>query len=140
MQNASLRSTRSKQAHLVTFSLCTDAKAGGNCPRSPTKSRSLQSHVHRPPPLPVLASLFRLLLYGSAVSFLCHFVAMATQQLSQSEIWDDSALVDSWNEAVEEYKVCIPEYRRLVTLLMCMSEISQYCGQRRECRGCVSSS
>lgn len=27
---------------------------------------------------------------------------------SQAEIWDDSLLVDSWNEAVEEYKVITP--------------------------------
>lgn len=26
-------------------------------------------------------------------------------QLSAEEVWDDSALVDSWEEAVEEYKV-----------------------------------
>ncbi|KAI2631921.1 hypothetical protein GGR54DRAFT_634689 [Hypoxylon sp. NC1633] len=26
------------------------------------------------------------------------------EPLTQSEIWDDSALVDSWNEALEEYK------------------------------------
>ena len=25
---------------------------------------------------------------------------------SQAEIWDDTALVRSWNEAVEEYEVC----------------------------------
>lgn len=31
--------------------------------------------------------------------------AMTAKQLSQSEIWDDSALVDSWNEALAEYKV-----------------------------------
>lgn len=27
-------------------------------------------------------------------------------KMSHNEIWDDSALVDSWNEALEEYKVC----------------------------------
>jgi hypothetical protein len=27
--------------------------------------------------------------------------------MSHAEIWDDSALVDSWNEALEEYKVII---------------------------------
>jgi hypothetical protein len=27
---------------------------------------------------------------------------------SHKAIWDDSALVDSWNDAVEEYKVCDP--------------------------------
>lgn len=26
--------------------------------------------------------------------------------MSHNEIWDDSALVNSWNEALEEYKVC----------------------------------
>ena len=30
--------------------------------------------------------------------------------MSYAEIWDDSALVDSWNEALEEYKVRIPKY------------------------------
>ena len=29
----------------------------------------------------------------------------ADKNLSYSEIWDDSALIDSWNDAVEEYKV-----------------------------------
>jgi hypothetical protein len=26
-------------------------------------------------------------------------------KMSHAEIWDDSALVNSWNEALEEYKV-----------------------------------
>lgn len=26
-------------------------------------------------------------------------------QLTHDEIWDDSALIDSWNEALDEYKV-----------------------------------
>lgn len=30
---------------------------------------------------------------------------MANKKLSDNEIWDDSALVQSWNEALEEYKV-----------------------------------
>lgn len=29
----------------------------------------------------------------------------AAKALTQEEIWDDSALVQSWDEAVEEYKV-----------------------------------
>ncbi|KAK6007950.1 hypothetical protein QM012_004764 [Aureobasidium pullulans] len=29
---------------------------------------------------------------------------MTNKQLSENEIWDDSALVQSWNEALEEYK------------------------------------
>lgn len=31
--------------------------------------------------------------------------AKANKPLTQEEIWDDSALVQSWDEAVEEYKV-----------------------------------
>lgn len=27
------------------------------------------------------------------------------EKLTQEEIWDDSALIDSWNEALQEYKV-----------------------------------
>ncbi len=27
------------------------------------------------------------------------------KQLSQAEVWDDSALVQSWDDALEEYKV-----------------------------------
>jgi hypothetical protein len=30
------------------------------------------------------------------------------QGLTQEEIWDDSALVQSWDEAVEEYRVRQP--------------------------------
>ena len=30
---------------------------------------------------------------------------MAEEDLSHAEVWDDSALVKSWNEAFEEYKV-----------------------------------
>jgi hypothetical protein len=30
------------------------------------------------------------------------------KDLSHEEIWDDSALVRSWDEAVEEYKVGVP--------------------------------
>ena len=29
----------------------------------------------------------------------------AKRQLSQAEIWDDSALLQSWEEALDEYKV-----------------------------------
>lgn len=31
----------------------------------------------------------------------------ATKPLTQEEVWDDSALVRSWDEAVEEYKVSL---------------------------------
>lgn len=30
---------------------------------------------------------------------------MTNKKVSDNEIWDDSALVQSWNEALEEYKV-----------------------------------
>ena len=31
----------------------------------------------------------------------------AAKSLTHEEIWDDSALIRSWDEAVEEYKVCL---------------------------------
>jgi hypothetical protein len=38
-----------------------------------------------------------------AIERLSH--TMASNGKSHNEIWDDSLLVDSWNEALEEYKV-----------------------------------
>jgi len=32
-------------------------------------------------------------------------MAPSNKNASHEEIWDDSALVDSWNDALEEYKV-----------------------------------
>lgn len=29
--------------------------------------------------------------------------------LNDDDMWDDSVLVDSWNEALDEYKVCYPQ-------------------------------
>jgi len=34
------------------------------------------------------------------------------KELSQAEVWDDSALLQSWDEALEEYKVCAITTRR----------------------------
>jgi hypothetical protein len=30
-----------------------------------------------------------------------------SRELTYEEIWDDSALIDAWNAAAEEYEVCI---------------------------------
>ena len=35
---------------------------------------------------------------------------MADGELSHAQVWDDSELVDSWNEALEEYKVVISRF------------------------------
>lgn len=32
-------------------------------------------------------------------------MAPNNKELTHDEIWDDSALIDSWNEALDEYKV-----------------------------------
>jgi hypothetical protein len=32
-------------------------------------------------------------------------MASEEQELTHNEIWDDSALINSWDEALEEYKV-----------------------------------
>lgn len=31
------------------------------------------------------------------------------EQLTQDEIWDDSALLKSWQDALDEYQVGLPE-------------------------------
>jgi hypothetical protein len=37
-------------------------------------------------------------------------MAPSNRNVSHAEIWDDSALVNSWNDALEEYKVsCNPQ-------------------------------
>ncbi|VTT72625.1 unnamed protein product [Fusarium fujikuroi] len=40
------------------------------------------------------------------------------EKLTQEEIWDDSALIDSWNEALQEYKVS-----RNITAFMLRAEV-----------------
>jgi hypothetical protein len=37
-----------------------------------------------------------------------HIVPSKPTAMSHEEIWDDSALIDSWNDAVQEYKVLKP--------------------------------
>lgn len=36
------------------------------------------------------------------------------KELSEAEIWDDSALLRSWDEALEEYKVCAFSTKRKI--------------------------
>lgn len=44
------------------------------------------------------------------------------QSLTQEEIWDDSALIRSWDEAVAEYEVCISA-----------SQVSGFLSRRASC-------
>ncbi len=48
------------------------------------------------------------------------------KQLSHAEIWDDSALVQSWDEALAEYKVFQNTSRDVVYLLIRLSSIIAY--------------
>ena len=41
----------------------------------------------------------------SSNHFLISMMGKKRKQLSHAEIWDDSALVQSWDEALAEYKV-----------------------------------
>jgi hypothetical protein len=36
-------------------------------------------------------------------------MAANAKNLTHDEIWDDSALIESWNQALDEYKVRPPE-------------------------------
>lgn len=49
------------------------------------------------------------------------------KSLTHEEIWDDSALVQSWDEAVEEYKVLqIPTHVTFIWLTLLMPALSQH--------------
>ena len=37
--------------------------------------------------------------------------------LNDEEVWDDSALIDSWNDALKEYKVMPSDFRNLAGYL-----------------------
>lgn len=61
--------------------------------------------------------------------------AMAAQtgvELSHEEVWDDSDLVQNWNEAFEEYKVCIHACSCTRLVANIIAEISQSGCQRRK--------
>ena len=60
---------------------------------------------------------------------------MKGDNLSHEEVWDDSALQDSWDDALAEYKVC--HYVSLFTMLMMLmlsEEIPQPSCERRTSR------
>ena len=59
--------------------------------------------------------------------------------MSHAEIWDDSALVESWNEALEEYKARNP-LRSLHQLADCQIAVPQHIRSRRKSRGCIEGS
>ena len=48
------------------------------------------------------------------------------KQLSHAEIWDDSALVQSWDEALAEYKVLQNTSLDVIYLLIRLSSITAY--------------
>ena len=48
------------------------------------------------------------------------------KQLSHAEIWDDSALVQSWDEALAEYKVLQNTLLDIIYLLIQLSSITAY--------------
>lgn len=72
--------------HLPISCLCTV--------RLPTFHFPLQ----RPPSSSIQNSPHRLVLESQKM-------APATDQLTREEMWDDSALIESWNQALDEYKV-----------------------------------
>lgn len=54
--------------------------------------------------------------------------------MSHAQIWDDSALIDTWNEALEEYRVWLTHHLHKLDMscsLTRCSEISQHSCQRR---------
>src|SRR5690242_9102382 len=67
-------------------------------------------------------------------------MATNSKALSHDEIWDDSALVESWDQALQEYKVCTgasatPARRGLAYANALATEISQHLCSGRHSRG-----
>lgn len=52
------------------------------------------------------------------------------ENLTHEEMWDDSALIDSWNEALQEYKVSMPMDLPRTFTDGPLTEISQHTRQR----------
>jgi hypothetical protein len=47
---------------------------------------------------------------------------MKGDNLSHEEVWDDSALQDSWDDALAEYKVCRPDSLFIMFNVLTQSE------------------
>lgn len=58
------------------------------------------------------------------------------EELTHDEMWDDSDLVQNWNEAFAEYNVCnlLFSHTRLTARTNRRAEVPQPCGSRREGR------
>jgi len=60
---------------------------------------------------------------------------MKGDNLSHEEVWDDSALQDSWDDALAEYKVRLHiSLYKMFTMLTQSEEIPQLSRQRRASR------
>ncbi len=62
------------------------------------------------------------------------------KQLSQAEVWDDSALVQSWNDALDEYKVCDNINSSCEALLTARTALSQHTRSWGTGRRCITRS
>ena len=62
----------------------------------------------------------------SSNDFLISMMGKKRKQLSHAEIWDDSALVQSWDEALAEYKVLQNTSLDVGYLLIRRSSITAY--------------
>lgn len=55
-------------------------------------------------------------------------MASNQQNLTHDEVWDDSALVDSWNDALGEYKVLCTSWKLTSKTLTVFRNIIAYIG------------
>ena len=56
------------------------------------------------------------------------------KELSHAEVWDDTALLQSWDDALEEYKVCQISVSHQIHLLIMISSIIAYMPVESESR------
>lgn len=55
------------------------------------------------------------------------------ENLTHEEVWDDSALIDSWNEALQEYKVSVKKDTQQPAADRDLIEVSQHPRERWKC-------
>lgn len=53
-------------------------------------------------------------------------MAEGNEALSHNDMWDDSVLVDSWNQALEEYKVSEETHRGLPPSRLIRAVLQKY--------------
>ena len=88
------------------------------------------SHINHTRSTPISQGFTTLILWALQISTSEPKMSKKQENLTHEEMWDDSALIDSWNEALQEYKVSMPMDLPRTFTDGPLTEISQHTRQR----------